>query len=167
MLNAVGSENRLLKTCQHETITGGTVYIGAEHSDVVGGKLVRTKVPCDGGKMQLTFPIANASGATSCRDRRPNLTETTIYAVAPLVQVDDGRALVIERLDQPQERMEFAIGRDWIRGAFFDLYTANKLLSRGATYRATLGNSQVSFNVHPKAVTGKAPAISRLLRFPD
>src|SRR5215216_2982001 len=43
-----------LKSCAHETITGGTVTVGAERSDVQGGKIVRAKVPCDGGKMRLS-----------------------------------------------------------------------------------------------------------------
>src|SRR5712672_4848933 len=43
-----------LKSCEHETITGGTVIVGAERSDVQGGQIVRKKVACGGGKMQLT-----------------------------------------------------------------------------------------------------------------
>ena len=30
-----------LKSCEHETITGGTVVVGAERSDVQGGQVVR------------------------------------------------------------------------------------------------------------------------------
>ena len=43
-----------LRSCWHETITGGTVIVGAEQSDVQGGKVVRRKVMCDGGKIALT-----------------------------------------------------------------------------------------------------------------
>ena len=56
-----------LKSCQHETITGGIVRVGADKSDVEGGKVVRTKVACNGGKMQLAAQQANASGASSFR----------------------------------------------------------------------------------------------------
>src|SRR5579862_4382910 len=38
-----------LKSCAHETITGGTVVVGAEHSDVKDGQVVRSTVPCNGG----------------------------------------------------------------------------------------------------------------------
>ena len=34
-----------LKSCEHETITGGTVTVGMERSEVQGGRIVRTKVP--------------------------------------------------------------------------------------------------------------------------
>ena len=155
-----------LKSCHYETITGGTVYIGAERSDVVGGKVARSKVPCDGGKMQLTFQLATSSAASSYRDRTPIQVDATVYAVLPMFQVDGGGKLIIERLDRAQERLEFDIGDNLIRQKFFDLATINKPLSRGAIYRATLGKHHITFKVHTNAKPGKAPVISRLLRFP-
>src|SRR5215472_1601332 len=50
-----------LKSCEHEIITGGTVVVGAERSDVKYGQIVRAKVPCDGGKMQLPSQQADQS----------------------------------------------------------------------------------------------------------
>ena len=38
-----------LKSCEHETITGGTVHIGPDKSEVDGGRIVRSRVPCNGG----------------------------------------------------------------------------------------------------------------------
>jgi hypothetical protein len=167
-----------LKSCQHETITGGTVQVGAEKSDVQGGKVVRARVACDGGKMQLTSQQANASGASAFRLQSVP-PEPTLYALPPMLQVpklqgNDSRTLVIERTDRPGERHEVAIGED--RGAFVDLATANVSLSRGATYSATLGNHKVRFRVAAnakrsgaksgKATPAKTPIVSRLLRFP-
>ena len=61
-----------LKSCEHETITGGTVVVGAERSDVQGGQVVRAKVPCDGGKMRLTAQRAgSASASTTTASRLP------------------------------------------------------------------------------------------------
>src|SRR5262245_63917384 len=37
-----------LKSCEHETITGGTVTVGMERSEVKDGQVVRSKVPRDG-----------------------------------------------------------------------------------------------------------------------
>src|SRR5215475_1295909 len=54
-----------LKSCEHETITGGTVHIGSDKSDVEGGRIVRTKVPCNGRNMKLSPAQANASAASS------------------------------------------------------------------------------------------------------
>ena len=56
-----------LKSCEHETITGGTVRVGRDKSDVDGGKIARAKVPCNGGNMKLTSQQANASAASSFR----------------------------------------------------------------------------------------------------
>src|SRR6266508_1947725 len=56
-----------LKSCEHETITGGTVRVGSEKSEVDGGKIVRAKVPCNGRNMKLTPQQANASAASSFR----------------------------------------------------------------------------------------------------
>ena len=156
-----------LKSCHYETITGGTVIVGSERSDVVGGKVVRNKVPCDGGRMQLTFELANSSAASSYRDRAPIKPDATIFAVMPMFEVDGGRKLIIERLDRIEERLEFEIGNNLIREKFFDLTTVNKGLSRSAIYRATLGNYHITFQVHAQAKRGKVPVISRLLRFPS
>jgi hypothetical protein len=162
-----------LKSCQHETITGGTVFIGAEHSDVQGGKIVSAKVPCDGGKIRLTSQQANASGASAFRLQSAPV-EPVLYALPPMIQIPKNlasadRTLVIERIDRPGERHEIKLGDDVAPGSFFDLAKANtKPLTRGAIYNASLGADKVMFKVHDKAKTksGKAPVISRLLRFP-
>jgi hypothetical protein len=162
-----------LRSCQHETITGGIVKIGADKSDVEGGKVVRAKVACNGGKMQLASAEANASGASSFRLQSAPISPV-LYATAPMVQIPkllatDPRTLVIERLDQPGERAEFAIGDD--STGFYDLAKAKaKPLARGGVYRATIGVNKVTFKIDAKAkivgkTTGKIPVVSRLLRF--
>jgi hypothetical protein len=168
-----------LKSCAHETITGGTVLVGSEKSEVQGGRIARTKVACNGGKMQLASAEANASGASSFRLQSAD-AQPVLYALPPMVQLPklqpgDGRTLVIERIDRPGERIEVAVGED--SGAFYDLAKADaKPLARGGTYRATLGRSKVTFKVDAKAKVAKGktntsksdklPVISRLLRFP-
>ncbi len=52
-----------LKSCWRETITGGTVTVGAEQSEVAGGEVVRAKIACEGGKMMLSAELAGKSGA--------------------------------------------------------------------------------------------------------
>src|SRR3974390_1027092 len=42
-----------MKTCWQETITGGTVTVGTEQSEVQGGRVERSRTPCDGGRMLL------------------------------------------------------------------------------------------------------------------
>lgn len=175
-----------LKSCAHETITGGTVRIGSERSEVEGGKIARAKVRCNGGNMRLASQQANASGASAFRLQSAPV-EPVLYALPPMVQLprlqpNDKRTLVIERIDRPGERIEVAIGNDLAGGAFYDLAKADmKPLARGGVYRATIGPSKVTFKVDAKAKvakadtgkkkTGKAkseklPVVSRLLRFP-
>src|SRR5580693_2933297 len=50
-----------LKSCAYETITGGTVVVGAEQSAVQDGQVTRAKVPCAGGKIQLSSQEASKS----------------------------------------------------------------------------------------------------------
>src|SRR5450755_2140202 len=100
-----------LKSCEHETITGGTVMVGAEHSDVRDGQIVRAKVPCDGGKMRLSSRQASKSAASAMRLQSADI-EPALYARAPVVQLPkrlarEDRTLLIERIDRRGERHEF------------------------------------------------------------
>src|SRR3954452_12952749 len=56
-----------LKSCEHETITGGSVVVGAERSEIQGGQIARAKVLCDGGKMRLSSQQASKSAASAYR----------------------------------------------------------------------------------------------------
>ena len=118
-----------LKSCQHETITGGTVFVGAERSDVQGGKIVRAKVPCDGGKMRLTSQQANTSAASAFRLQSADI-EPTLYARTPVVQLPKvlasaDRTLVIERIDRRGERHEIKIDDTIAAAGFYDLAKIN------------------------------------------
>jgi hypothetical protein len=156
-----------LKSCEHETITGGTVRVGAEHSEVQDGQVVRAKVPCGGGKMRLSSQQASKSAATAYRVQSANI-EPTLYARSPMVQLpkvlaSDNRTLLIERVDRPGERHEIKID-DTVTGGFYDLAKVNLSLSRGATYSASLDGHRVTFAIDRKAKSGPAPVVSRLLR---
>jgi hypothetical protein len=41
-----------LMSCEHETIAGGAVTMGAERREVQDGQIIRAKAPCDGGKIR-------------------------------------------------------------------------------------------------------------------
>jgi len=158
-----------LKSCEHETITGGTVVVGSERSDVQGGQVVRTKVPCDGGNIQLSAELANQSAASSFRLQSAN-TVKTLYARAPMVQIprplgNEDRVLVIGRTDVPGETHRYEINDAMIGARFFDLATTNLSLAPGATYDATIGSHKVSFRIDPNVASASTPIVSRLLRF--
>src|SRR5262245_40160325 len=167
-----------LKSCEHETITGGTVRIGMDKSEVEGGKVVRSKVPCNGGNMKLSAQQANASGASSFRLQNASF-DPTVYALPPIVQIPkmrigDSRVMTIERLvdgkAKPGETFTVEIDEALAGGGFYDLARTDKRLKRGATYTATLGTRKVTFKVDAKAKTvgakANVPVVSRLLRFP-
>ena len=157
-----------LKSCEYETITGGTVMVGAEHSDVQGGQIVRAKVLCDGGKIRLSSQQASKSGASAFRLQSADV-QPILFARAPVVQLPSGltgdnRTLLIERIDRPGERHEFKIGADLAGGAFYDLAKLNARLTRGAVYNASLNGHKLTFKIDAKAKSGLTPVVSRLLR---
>jgi len=159
-----------LKSCEHETITGGTVRVGRDKSDVDGGKIARAKVPCNGGNMKLSSQQANASAASSFRLQNAAF-EPTVYALPPVLEIPkiragDSRNLVIERTDQPRERFAVELDESLVRGGFYDLAKTDMRLQRGKLYAVRLGDRKFTFKVDPKAKTGNTPVISRLLRFP-
>jgi hypothetical protein len=159
-----------LRSCEHETITGGTVRVGRDKSDVDGGKIARAKVPCNGGNMKLTSQQANASAASSFRLQNAAF-EPTLYALPPVIEIPkmregDDRTLVIERVSRVSERFTVELDASLANGGFYDLAKADARLQRGALYTATLADRKVTFKVDAKAKTGKTPIVSRLLRFP-
>jgi hypothetical protein len=158
-----------LKSCEHETITGGTVTVGTERSEVDGGKIVRTKVACDGGKVELPSQQATETAATAFRLQSAS-HETTLYARAAMIEVPrlnpgESHELVIERIDRPGERLAIRIDESLANGGFYDMAKTGKRLTPGATYRASIGDRKVTFKVDASARSGQASVVSRLLRF--
>jgi hypothetical protein len=158
-----------LKSCEHETITGGTVTVGAERSDVREGQVVRNKVACNGGKMQLTSQQASQSAATAFRlqsaDGLSMLYSRTPMVQLPKIHASENRTLLIARADRRGERYELKIDDASAAAGFFDLARAKVSLAPGATYVASLGDHEVKFQINGKAKSGPAPIVSRLLRF--
>jgi hypothetical protein len=158
-----------LKSCEHETITGGTVLVGADHSEVQDGQIVRAKVPCDGGKMRLSSQQASKSAATAFRlqsaDIQPDLFARTPVVQLPKVLASGDRTLLIERIDRRGERHEIKIDDTIAAAGFYDLAKSNVSLTRGAVYNASIGSHKMMFQIDAKATSGPAPVVSRLLRF--
>ena len=159
-----------LRSCEYETITGGTVRIGPNRSEVEGGQITRAKVPCNGGNMTLSSAQANASGASSFRLQQVSL-ELTAYALPPVVEIPklrsgESRTLVIERLSRPSERVTIEIDESLANGGLLDLGKADARLAPGDGYTATLGSRKLTFKVDARATTKKSPLVSKLLRFP-
>ena len=78
---------------------------------------------------------------------------------------------MIERLDQPGERAEFAIGDDSAGGSTISPKPRPSRSPAAASIAPTIGANKVTFKIDAKAkivgkTTGKIPVVSRLLRFP-
>jgi hypothetical protein len=160
-----------MKSCWRETITGGTVVVGAEQSLVHLGEIERVRVDCEGDKQHLIDRQARESAATVFRslspaERAATPPRVTIYGLSPIVEVKGAGKLVVERLDKQGERHEVTVGgkSSLLRGRFYDFAQAGKALTPGATYAASFGGQDIVFKVDPGAKAGATPVIGRLLR---
>lgn len=172
----LGAHDRIvlgyLNSCWRETISGGTVTVGVEQSEVAGGEVARAKVACEGGKMMLSAELAGKSGAMVFRQApKPQAVaaiphpEFTLYGLSPVFEVRPPGKLVVERLDQPGERHEIAVTeRELVRGAFLDFAKSGVALAPGGIYRAKLADQEIVFKIDPDAKPGDAPLVGRLAR---
>jgi hypothetical protein len=162
-----------MKSCWRETITGGTVIVGAEQSMIYLGQVERVKVDCEPEKMQLTDQQASQSAGMAFRNaplyvpgQDAPQPRVTLYGLSPIVEVKGGGTLIVERLDKQGERYELASNaQPLVRGVFYDFAKTNKALAAGGVYRASLGTREIVFKVHPQAKPGSTPIVGRLLRF--
>ena len=162
-----------LNSCWRESIRGGIVTVGAEQSDVQNGTVERAKVNCHAGMMRLTAEQASKSGVMVVREPPLLRQQPTgprpqywLFGLSPIVEVKESGTLVIERIDQPGERYEVPIsGEHVLRSPFYDFASANRALAAGGTYRASIGAQEIVFKVDHFAEPGRAPIVSRLLRF--
>jgi hypothetical protein len=161
-----------MKSCWRETITGGTVVVGAEQSMVHLGDARRVKVDCDVNAAQLSDREASQSAATTFRALTPGQRtaiapppQVTLYGLSPVVEVKGDGTLVVERIDAQSERYTVPIKREsLLRSKFYDFAKANKSLTPGGTYTASLGSRKTTFRIDPSATAGSTPIIGRLLR---
>ncbi len=160
-----------LDSCWRETITGGTVTVGAVHSSVQGGRVERTRVPCDSGRLRLGEREATQGAATVYRSLRPGGAASTappqvVYGLAPVFDVGAQRGtLVIERLDDGAPHVELPVaGEALVAGRFVDLARTPAALAAGGTYAARLGAHRLEFKVDWDAKPGATPLAGRLLR---
>ena len=160
-----------LTSCQHETITGGTVTVGFQQSNVQGGEVARATVPCDGGNMQLSATEASKSAATAFRVQSSEVN-TTVFARNPMVQLPkdlprDARTLVFTPIDHQAERPHtIVVDEAYITAGYYDMADINLNLTPGVTYEVTIGTHKLTFRVSPDAKEGRQPVATRLLRLP-
>jgi|tagenome__1003787_1003787.scaffolds.fasta_scaffold20514983_2 hypothetical protein len=161
-----------LNSCTRETITGGTVTVGAEQSEVLSGKVERTKVRCDRGKASLSGELAVQIAGRAFRGLTPvhevapipHINEPTVYGLAPMLEVRSPGVLVIERLDRPDPAYAIYIDQEQLVRGYYDFARWGKTLVAGGTYRAAAGANEIVFKVDLEAKDGRVPILSRLVR---
>jgi hypothetical protein len=162
-----------LNSCVRETISSGTVTVGTDQSDVQGGKVARTKVPCDPGNLAL---MGDKSGQFAGRVFRSGTEGTsaveaqlTLYGRSPLLELKGPGTLLIERLDQTSERYLVDVGTDQLlHGRFYDFGKWGRHLAAGGIYRISRdtqdGQEELLFKSDAHAKPGNTPMAGRLLR---
>ena len=166
-----------MKSCWRETITGGTITVGAEQSEVQAGKIDRTKVACDSSYKQLTEQQQGAVGATVFRslDQKTAAAQpaqasaapihgVVLYGTSPVIEMKVDGKLEIERVDVPGERHVIFVGRNSLVRGFYDLAKVRRTLTPGGIYVARVGDRQTHFKVDAKAKAQTA-IVGRLVRF--
>ena len=161
-------------SCVRETITGGTVTVGTERSDVVGGEVSSETVQCDGGQLRLTAQQASQSGVVIYRalpkpgaaPADANAVERTLYGLSPLIDLQGSAGpLVVERIDQPGTRIQLNLGSsDLVHGTFYDFARHGRKLVAGGVYRASANGRSVVFKIDPAAHPGEGDLVGRLLQ---
>ena len=154
-----------LKSCFRETIVGGKVVVGSSFSQVTGGRVDRTQVSCDGGKMQLSYELASKSGASVFRDlhnvdqppgREQARPQFILHGASPVVEIKRGSKVVIERVDQAGERFEIpGAGRPLLHGKFYDFADDNKQLAAAGHLQGGDRPKEVMFQVDSNAKPGR------------
>lgn len=158
-----------LASCVRESIAGGTVTVGQQQSNVKSGTVQRTKMPCGEGRAQLTSQQANQSAAMVFRDASgfSGRSQVTLHSVVPIIDVRGGSRLTVTRIDRKGERIKLLLDAgDLVHGAFYDFALANRRLTAGGIYRATLDGHSIVFKIHENASLIHTAVISRFLRFP-
>jgi hypothetical protein len=160
-----------MTSCMRETITGGTVMVGTDRSEVRSGKVERTKVQCDAGKMlpggDEARPLAGSvlRGGPRMLPSASN-AQLVLYGSSPILELTAPGTLLIERIDQTGERYVLDVeNKHLLRGGFYDFAQWNKALTAGGVYRAIFGAQKIVFRIDADAQPGRVPIVSRLLRF--
>ena len=90
-------------SCLHERIVGGSVTVGADRSDMSGGKVERRQVECDAGKIGLTEPQAERAagfvqrGGAELKNRIHEManTQLVLHGASPSIIGDGAHDVVV------------------------------------------------------------------------
>jgi hypothetical protein len=76
-----------------------------------------------------------------------------------------GGTVLVERLDQPGEKREIAIGGPGpVKSPYYDCARHGIELAAGGLYRASSAGRELVFKIAPDAQPGMAPLVARAMR---
>mgnify|MGYP001259980460 CR=1 FL=1 len=165
----IGAGNRLiigyLQSCIRESIIGGKVTIGQKQSVVLGGKVTRERVECDGGNLQNMTAKGSGSAVTVFRAKPgapSNLprSQITIYGTTPFVSLSTKVSEInVVRLDKKGRPLAVKV-----QGTVSDFAKLNIQLSPGGLYRLKAGRKSIVFSVDPLAEEKSISLLQRLIQ---
>ena len=141
-----------LGSCRRETVTGGTLTVGAQQSQVNGGQVSSEAFQFDRAALRLAAAQAGQSGAAAIRVAPPAIPgvlpnpELTIRSIMPVLKLSSPVAVTIERMDKQGAPMQVAAGERVI-----DLSKRNLKLEKGGLYRIVAGEKTLVVKVHNDA----------------
>ena len=159
-----------LESCVNETITGGSVTVGAQESAVQGGTIDRHTLPCDGGKLLLVSNEAGKAGVTVFRSAPIALPgmkaplpkpDFTLFKTHPVLILSAPGPVTIDRLDM----QGIALTTVNVPGTTLDTAKQGTGLEPGGLYKVSAGQKSYVVKIDDKAVAGGGPALGRLIRF--
>lgn len=163
----LGSDGRLvlgyLRSCWRETITGGVVTVGSEQSVIKSGRVFRELVECDGGSLILSDALSGKSCVMAYRalpgDDSAAPPQVILFSLTPAFRYSGAVAEVtVRRLDSAAPPITVAV-----QGGAADMAKTALRLAPGGHYRASAGETQVTFAVDPLAEAEGGPLIGRIV----
>jgi hypothetical protein len=141
-----------LKSCTRETITGGTVTVGAKESAVEGGKVSREKTECTQTKLALTADESQQSATIAFRGAIKH-----VYTRQPIIMAGHSKSVKIEAVEG---------GKNWDmkpKNGLIDFEAAKIEMQPGARYKVTGEKASLIVEVDAAATTAKTGLLERVV----
>ena len=148
------------RSCNQETINGGTILVGENKSTVIDGSVNRRKVQCDSENLQLTTDQLDRAGVTVMRKGEGQIeVSMIIHSTSPLFHVTTSAAtLEVASLDQPGKPLIFDVEKHRV-----DFAKHGVTLRGGGLYSAKTVDREVVFRIDKFSRPGSSALLSRLI----
>jgi hypothetical protein len=156
-----------LAACSRETVTGGSLRVGAQGSQVNGGRIVRSQLGCDGQQLQLAASESTGGGQvyrTFSGPLDPQTDMLDLRSTQPVILATQSGTLHITRIDQAASLITITVtAASASQPTAIDMSRLHLVLAPGAMYCISLGQQNIKFRVDPAATVAQQPLMARLL----